>query len=98
MNAPRNPLAARRARLLAQAQRERELLVGTLERLSPAFRLADRAVETVRYLRTHPHWIAIAVALAVILKPRRALRLASRAWVGWRALRGARRLLRALGV
>jgi hypothetical protein len=98
MNAPPHDLAARRARLLAQAQQERELLVGTLERLSPALRLADRAVETVHYLRTHPHWVAIAVVLAVILKPRRALRLASRAWVGWRALRSARRLLQSLGV
>lgn len=98
MNAPQESLAARRARLLAQAQQQRELLVGTLERFSPALRLADRTVETIRYLRTHPHWIVIAVALAVILKPGRALRLASRAWVGWRALRSVRKLLRPLGI
>jgi hypothetical protein len=98
MSAQRNDLAAKRVRLLARAQEERELLVGTLERLAPAFRLADRAVETVHYFRTHPHWIVIAVALMVILKPRRALRFASRAWVGWRTVRGVRRLLRSLQV
>ena len=89
---------ARRARLVAQADRERETAVRALDDLAPALRLGEHAVQAVRYLHAHPHWIVVAVVATAALRPRGVLRLASRAWVGWRLVRSARKLLRTLGV
>lgn len=93
-------MAADRAREL-QLKRER-LLVRSAElrfavaRQSQVLRMplavADQAVAGARWLRCNPQWPLGALVVLIVLRPRRALRWAGRAWWGWRTWRRAARL------
>lgn len=70
--------------------RNAELRAALAAELSPwRERLAwsARLQQALACLRTHPAWPAGAVVAAVVLRPRRAIRWALRAWGGWRVWR-----------
>ena len=88
-------LRARRVRLLARAQREREQLALGLQPFTGPLKVLDTAWAAFRWLREQPLLIAAAAAVALVTGPRRALRwirLALGAWQAWRWIseRGAR--------
>lgn len=94
-----------RQQLDLQRRRERlrlrstELRVAIGERarvLEPPLALADQVHRGVAWLRTHPQWPLGALAMLVLLRPRRALRWGGRLWWGWRLWRRSQRLLRAI--
>ena len=73
----RQQLQQRSALLRSQLARETQVLQSPLA-------LADRVGAGWRWLRAHPQWLGVAVLVLVVRRPRRAVRLASRLWVGWR--------------
>ena len=88
-------LRARRARLLARAQSEREQLALGLQPVTGALKVLDTAWAAVLWLRERPLLAVAAAALALAAGPRRGLRwirLALGAWQAWRWMseRGAR--------
>jgi len=88
-------LAARRARLAANAQSERDALA---EALAPADRAAvvassllAAARRAAGEARKHPGFVVAGVALLVALRPRGVLAWLARGWSLWRLYRGAQR-------
>jgi hypothetical protein len=85
----RSEWAARRAVLVQRSRALRAGLVADAQALRPVFTAADAVRDGVHWLREHPLWLAGAVGLMALRRPRRALR-----WV-WRwgprlwAMRGA---------
>jgi len=55
--------------------------------LAPACAGADLAVDTARWLRSHPQVIMAAVVALAVARPKRAWRWARRAFAGWQAWR-----------
>ena len=47
--------------------------------------LADAVRSGLRWMAAHPQWVAAAVVLPIILRPRRVLGWALKLWWGWRA-------------
>ncbi|MFZ5557075.1 MAG: YqjK family protein [Pseudomonadota bacterium] len=80
----------RRAQLLARAAGERDRLADGLNRYRPLAAVGDDLIRIGRSIAAHPEWIAGAVVLLAVARPRFLLRLAGRAWVVWRALRTVR--------
>lgn len=88
-------LAARRARLAANAQAERETLARALAPgdaaatvIASLLAAGRRAAEEAR---KHPELVLAGVALLVALRPRRAFAWLARGWSVWRLYRGAQR-------
>jgi hypothetical protein len=80
-------LDARRGQLVARSQALRERLVQEALPLERPLALADRVRDGARWLVAHPQWIAGAVALPLLLRPRRVLGWALKLWWGWRLWR-----------
>ena len=94
MNAPLIELAVRRGRLIERIATQRASLVRCVQPVERALNAVDRTRTTVRTaanrIKNHLGMVAAALALLVILKPRRAWRWGRRsfvAWQTWRALR-----------
>ena len=87
---------ARRERLLARSAAQRDELALLLAPLNGPLALADRGIAVVQYARAHPGLVAIAAAIFVLLSPKRAFRLARRAFGVWRGYRWAVRALNEL--
>ena len=66
----------RSAQLRRDLVRQSEVLVAPLAQ-------ADRAKAGVVWLRRHPVYLAVLVAVAVALKPRKALSKLGRVWTVW---------------
>lgn len=90
---PPPSLAERRERLLVRSAELRQRIAQDGGALAPPLALADGLREGWRWLRTHPEWPAGAALALLLLKPRRALRWASRGWWAWRLWQRARRAL-----
>ncbi|WP_119289059.1 YqjK-like family protein [Azohydromonas sediminis] len=88
-------LQQRRERLRLRSTELRATLAERARALEPPLALADQVRSGVAWLRAHPEWPLGALAVLVVLHPRRALRWGARAWWGWRLWRHAQRLLRA---
>lgn len=80
-------IQVQRAHLLARAAAERRNVSARLALWEAPLGVADRSVAAARYLRRHPSIVVAAVALLVLLKPRRAIAWARRAFVAWRTWR-----------
>lgn len=95
-------IALRRGRLLERIAAQRAALAGQLQPVSAALHATDRAVAGVQgataYLKAHPRGVAAALALLVVLKPRRVWRWAKRGFVVWRAWRALRQRATAFGL
>lgn len=91
------PLALRREQLLVRSAELRLRLAQDGRALEAPLAMADTVRAGWHWLRAHPEWPAGAALALVLLKPRRALRWASRGWWAWRTWQRARRLLAAAG-
>jgi len=91
MNWPEDSLieiTRRRERLIVRAGAQRTAIAGTFQELETPIAMGDRALEGVRFLRSHPVLVAAAVmAATVVLRSRVAVSLAGRALAVWRLWR-----------
>lgn len=85
--ARRRQLDAREAALVARQAQLRARLAADVAPLQPVFGTADRVRDALRWLRANPLVVGGGVAVLVALRPRRAWRLALRAWTAWRVAR-----------
>ena len=86
-------IEARRARLLERAAREREDVAQTLQSWSQPLAFVDRCLGALRYFISSPPLVAGAVLVFALLRPRRALKWAQRAWGLWQGYRWLTRKL-----
>lgn len=90
MNPKLLELATRHGALKARIDEQRRLLAGHSVPLEAALARGDSVLKGVDWLKHHPAAVGIAVSVAVIARPRRALRWVHRGfflWRGWRAIR-----------
>jgi hypothetical protein len=83
-------IMARKARLTERIASQRGRLADEFAALAPLFSVADRGVAVVRTIRAHPEWIAVAACALVLLRPKRSLALASKAFAAWRTWKWAK--------
>jgi YqjK-like protein len=86
-------IEARRARLLERAARERDDVAQTLQSWSQPLAFVDLCLGALRYFFSKPPLVAGAVLAFVLLRPRRALKWARRAWGLWQGYRWLTRKL-----
>ena len=93
--------AVRRGQLIERIATQRAALATHSRPLRQALETTDRALAATRsgadYLRQHPAYVAAAVALLVVVKPRRAWRWAKRGFVAWRLWQSLRQRLALAG-
>ena len=90
MNPKLLKLATRHGVLQARIDEQRRILARHVVPLEAAFAKADSVLTGVDWLKHHPLAVGVAVAAAVVARPRRAVRWAQRAfflWRGWKAIR-----------
>ena len=80
-------IEAKRAPLLERAARERADLAQSLQSWSQPLGFVDRVVAAVRFVVSRPPLVAGAALLFTLLRPRRALKWAQRAWAIWQGYR-----------
>lgn len=77
-------LAQRCEALQARSAELRGALARDSQVIQTPLALADRALAGLRWLKAHPQWVGIGVAVLVVWRPRRAWRLGARLWGAWR--------------
>jgi hypothetical protein len=102
MNQQLIDLAVQRGRLLERISNQRQQLGQQLLPLGSTLRTADRAVTAIRngstYVKQHPEVVTVAVAVLVVLQPRRVWRWTRRGFFAWRSWRMLRVQLADLGL
>lgn len=102
MNQELIDLAVQRGRLIERISNQRQLLGQQLQPLGSGLRTADRVVATIRngsaYVKQHPEVVTVAVAVLVVLQPRRVWRWTKRGFFAWRTWRMLRVQLSDLGL
>lgn len=95
-------IGIRRGRLIERIARQRALLGEQLQPVRGVLDATDRGIARVRtgvdYLRQRPELVVAAIALLIILKPRRVWRWAKRGFVAWRTWRAVRGQLAVFGL
>lgn len=89
MNPKLLQLATRHGALKARIDEQRRALAQHSVPLQAAFARGDSVLQGVDWLKHHPAAIGAAVALAVVVRPRRTARWVRRGfflWRGWRAI------------
>ena len=76
-------LRARQTRLLQRSAVLRVQAQQELMQLAPSFALADGVIEAGKWLHRNPLYAIAALATCAVLKPRTALRMATRGWSMW---------------
>lgn len=92
MNSRLLELAMRRGVLKARLDEQRRTLAQHAAPLAAALAKGDGVLKGVDWLKHHPAAVGAAVALAAVLRPRRAWRWAQRGlflWQGWRAIKNS---------
>jgi YqjK-like protein len=64
-------LAERRERLVTRAAEQRVALAQNIEPYRLPLALADRGINALRYIRSHPEWLVGVVVLLAALRPGR---------------------------
>lgn len=77
-------LAQRCEALQARSAELRGALARDSQVIQTPLALADRALAGLRWLKAHPQWVGIGVAVLVVWRPRRAWRLGLRLFGAWR--------------
>jgi hypothetical protein len=83
-------IMARKGRLVERIAMQRARLADEFVTLSPLFSLADRGVSAVNTIRRHPEWVAMAAGALVVLRPKRSMAWARRAFAAWRTWKWAK--------
>jgi len=78
-------LQARQSRLLQRSAALRLRASTELQQLEPALAMGDRLLQGWTSLRRNPVYLASALAVLVVLKPRAVLRTTVRAWTLWQS-------------
>ena len=86
-------LALKKQRLLMRSADLRDRMSGHAEGLSPFFLAVDRLRAAGTAIARHPEWVAGAVVLLVVVRPRFVWRWMQRGFVGWRLWKSIRELL-----
>jgi len=86
-------LAERRASLVAKMANQRMALTEAFAPLHVPLTIADKGLHAFRYLAQHPALMAGAVALTVMVRPKRWLFMLESGWMVWRMALAARRRL-----
>lgn len=84
MSPKRVELALRRQQLEWRIAAQRQEVAQAVAGLAPLFAAADALQAGLRQIKAHPEWVAAALAVLVVVKPRTAWRWARRAFVAWR--------------
>jgi hypothetical protein len=79
-------LAERRERLVTRAAEQRVALAQNIEPYRMPLALADRGINALRYVKSHPEWIVGVVVLLVALRPGRVGKWLGRGWVTWQMM------------
>lgn len=82
-----NELLLRQQRLLIRSTELRLQLRGQLQRLQRPAAAADQIRVGWTWLYQHPQWPAAALALFLVLKPKRALAWTGKLWWLWKSAR-----------
>lgn len=77
----------RQQQLLLRSTELRVALAHQAQALEGPLAVADQVRDGARWLYRHPEWPLGALALLALLRPRRALGLASRLWSRWNTFR-----------
>ena len=80
-------IRARRERLIARAEMQRDEFAREVNVWQPALGVVDRALAGYAWLRAHPEILVAAGAVLLVLKPRRTLRWSLRLYSAWQAYR-----------
>jgi len=83
-NARQQDLEQRSRQLLARSAALRAQLADDAQVLRTPLALADQLRRGWCWLKAHPQWVGVGVAVLVVWRPRRMAWLAGRLWVGWR--------------
>lgn len=83
MNPRQVELALRKQRLQMRSEQQRDALVAGLGRIESLLDVVDRARDRARGLSEHAPLLSAAAFAIVLFRPRLALRVARRAWLGW---------------
>jgi hypothetical protein len=84
-------LLARQNHLLQRSAALRLRASTELQQMEPALAMGDRLLQAGTWLRRNPVYLAGALTVLVVLKPRAVLGTAARAWSIWRSWQNARR-------
>ncbi|WP_151704003.1 YqjK-like family protein [Nitrincola alkalilacustris] len=80
-------LAQRRARLVAQAAEQRGALGAAVDEWQAPLAMVDQGVSVLRYLRSHPQWVAGVVVLIAAMRSRRSSGVwLRRGWMAWQLI------------
>ena len=90
-------LLARQSELAARSQMLREQLAQDSMALERPLAIADHLRGGAHWLISRPWWIAAAVAVPIVLRPRRAVAWGLKLWGGWRLWRQVQPFLAHLG-
>jgi hypothetical protein len=80
-------IQTKRALLIERAARQRADLAQTLQSWAQPLGFVDRGLAAVRFVLARPPLLAGAALVMVLLRPRRAVKWARRAWGLWRSYR-----------
>jgi YqjK-like protein len=83
-DAQQQALAERSQQLQARSAALRRQLAVDADVLRTPLALADQVRRGWQWLKAHPQWVGVAVAMLVVWRPRRLAWLAGRLWAGWR--------------
>ena len=87
MSARLAAIEAKRAPLIERAARERGDVAQTLQSWSQPLGFVDRCAEALRYVIVRPPLVAGAMLVFALVRPRRTLKWAQRAWGLWQGYR-----------
>lgn len=87
-------LAEQRARLIAKAASQREELTLAFSGLHRPLALADKGIHALRYLGQHPLLVVGALAIAVVMRPKRWFNMLESGWLAWSMALAAKRRLK----
>lgn len=92
MNPKALELATRHGLLTARIDEQRRALARHSLPLEQALARGDKVLKGVDWLKHHPAAVGAAVVVAIVARPRRAMRWAQRGfflWRGWQSIRNA---------
>jgi hypothetical protein len=89
---------ASRARLVADAARQRRTLATNFSSLRGPANLLGHGLDAACWLRNNPLVVGVATAALVVLRPRGVLKLAGRGLFAWRAIQSVRQYFKAARV
>lgn len=93
MISKRQQLAAQRAALVNQAAFQRIELTESFQSISKPVKFLDQGLFAIRYLKKHPMIVAGSLALALVVRPNRWVKLLENGWLAWRLALAAKRRL-----